>query len=218
MEKTVWLRHICISLCVGVIITFAFSVYADKTEQAISDSLIRLHVIANSDSESDQKLKLAVRDAVIEAVGFCFADNREKNVAENDIIMRMDEIKCIAENVVANWGENYPVSISLGKSDFPTKTYGNITLPAGTYDALKIIIGDGAGQNWWCVLFPPLCFVDAATAELPEESDAILKASLSEDEYAMITANGKLPVQVKFKTYEMWQNSKLKLKNMIAER
>lgn len=212
------LRHMLIALCVGVIITFAFSVYADKTEQSLSHSLIRLHVIANSDTDSDQQLKLAVRDAIIDQVGTNFADNCQKDEARQEILAHTEDIRLIAQEVIADWGYDYPVEISLGKSDFPTKTYGNVTLPAGTYDALKVIIGEGAGQNWWCVLFPPLCFVDATTAEMPDESSEILKATLTEEEYAMVTDSGDLPVQVKFKTYELWQSSKLKFKNMIAER
>lgn len=212
------LRHMLIALCVGVIITFAFSVYADKTEQSLAHGLIRLHVIANSDTESDQQLKLAVRDAIIDEVGTRFADNCQKDEAKQEILAHTEDIRLIAQEVIADWGLHYPVEISLGKSDFPTKTYGNVTLPAGTYDALKVVIGEGAGQNWWCVLFPPLCFVDAATAEMPDESAEILKESLTEEEYAMVTDSGDLPVQVKFKTYELWQSSKLKFKNMIAER
>ncbi len=212
------LRHAVLALCVGVIITFAFSVYADKTEQALSHGLIRLHVIANSDTDFDQQLKLAVRDAIIDSVGIYFTDNYKKDEAREEIITHMEDIRLIAQEVIADWGLNYPVEISLGKSDFPTKTYGNVTLPAGTYDALKVIIGSGAGQNWWCVLFPPLCFVDATTAEMPADSSEILKASLTDEEYAMVTDSGELPVQVKFKTSELWQSSKLKFKNMIAER
>ncbi len=212
------LRHMLIALCVGVIITFAFSVYADKTEQSIAHGLIRLHVIANSDTESDQQLKLAVRDAIIDQVGTHFADNCQKDEARQEILAHTEDIRLIAQEVIADWGLDYPVEISLGKSDFPTKTYGNVTLPAGTYEALKVVIGEGTGQNWWCVLFPPLCFVDAATAEMPDESAEILKESLTEEEYAMVTDSGDLPVQVKFKTYELWQSSKLKFKNMIAER
>lgn len=212
------LRHMLIALCVGVIITFAFSVYADKTEQSLSHGLIRLHVIANSDAESDQQLKLAVRDAIIDQVGTQFADNCQKDEARQEILAHTEDIRLVAQEVIADWGLDYPVEISLGKSDFPTKTYGNVTLPAGTYEALKVVIGEGTGQNWWCVLFPPLCFVDAATAEMPDESAEILKESLTEEEYAMVTDSGDLPVQVKFKTYELWQSSKLKFKNMIAER
>ncbi len=217
-DKNSAIRHAIWALCVGVIITCAFSAYADKTEKSIADGLIRLHVIANSDTDTDQSLKIAVRDAIVDKVGSLFADNSDKSEAREEIIANMDEIKAIAESTIAEEGFDYDVTLSLGKSDFPTKTYGNVTLPAGTYEALRVVIGEGAGQNWWCVLFPPLCFVDAATAEMPAESSEILRASLTDEEYAMVTDSGELPVQVKFKTYELWQSSKLKFKNMIAER
>ena len=204
------------SIVIGVIITCVFSAYADKTEESIADGLIRLHVIANSNSEDDQHLKIAVRDAIIEKSQHIFADNTNKTEAEAEITAQIEDIKKIADEVVLQWGYDYPVRVELGKSDFPTKVYGNITLPAGTYDALKVIIGNGSGENWWCVIFPPLCFVDSATANMPKESSEILKSSLSDEEYAMVTGDDNLPVKVKFKAYEMWQSSKIKLKNMVA--
>lgn len=207
-----------IALCIGVIITCGFSAYAQKTEKSIADNLIRLHVIANSDSDADQALKYAVRDAIVSEVGTLFADNSHIGETKSELIGAMDSIKHIAKRVIEDNGYNYSVNLVMGKSDFPTKTYGNVTLPAGTYEALKVVIGDGAGQNWWCVLFPPLCFVDGATAEMPAESSEILKSSLTDEEYEMITESGDFPVKVKFKAYEMWQSSKLKLKNMVAKK
>lgn len=210
------LRHAVWALCLGIIITCAFSAYADKTEDSISENIIRLHVIANSDSEDDQHLKIAVRDAIIEKVGAVFEDNKGKQDAESKICAHINEIKDIADEVVLQWGYDYDVKVEFGKSDFPTKTYGNITLPAGSYDALKVIIGDGEGKNWWCVLFPPLCFVDAATAYAPLESQMMLKDTMDNETYQMITGGGELPVKVKFKAYELWQSSKIKIKNAVA--
>lgn len=215
-DKTASLRHAVWAICIGVIITCAFSAYADKTEDSLADGLIRLHVIANSDAESDQNLKLAVRDAIVAETGELFADNRDKSAAREEILANMDNIERVARNVISEKGFDYDVSLSLGASDFPTKTYGNVTLPAGTYEALKVVIGDGAGKNWWCVLFPPLCFVDAATAEMPESSSELLKTSLTDDQYAMVTDGGKFPVKVKFKAYELWQNSKFMIKSMFV--
>ena len=212
------LHHIVWAVCIGVIITCTFSAYADKTEKSIASGLIRLHVIANSDTDDDQHLKIAVRDEIIKNAGHLFADNSDKAQAESEILSHINEIKEIADEVVLQWGYDYPVKVEFGKSDFPTKVYGDVTLPAGTYDALKVIIGSGEGQNWWCVLFPPLCFVDAATAKMPQESMEILKSSMTDEEYQMVTGDGKLPVKMKFKTYEIWQNSKMKIKNMVAEK
>jgi len=215
-EPSKAMHHAVWALCIGTIITCAFSAYADKTEKSLSDSVIRLHVIANSDRDVDQQLKLAVRDAVIAEAGHIFADNSDIVVAREEINNNIENICAVAQRTVSEQGYDYNVKVSLGKSDFPTKTYGGVVLPAGTYEALKVVIGDGKGKNWWCVMFPPLCFVDATTAQIPDDSKQILRSSLTESEYEMITANGELPVEVRFKVYEMWQNSKLKLKNMIA--
>lgn len=215
-DKTARIRHAIWAICIGVIITCAFSVYADKTEDSLADSLIRLHVIANSDTEADQNLKLAVRDAIVAEVGDLFSDNKDKSMAMEEILANMESIERIARDVIAEKGFSYDVSLSLGSSDFPAKTYGNVTLPAGTYEALKVVIGDGAGQNWWCVLFPPLCFVDATTAEMPASSSEVLKTSLTDDQYAMVTDGGDFPVKVKFKAYELWQNSKFMIKSMFV--
>lgn len=215
-KTSVKIGHIICAICFGVIVTFVYSAYAAKTEKSLSASVIRLHVIANSDTEEDQELKLKVRDAIIDSFGDVFAPNGDIEDARADVVSTLDSVNRLAQEVVIEQGYNYPVRASLGKSDFPTKVYGKVTLPAGTYEALKIVIGSGGGQNWWCVLFPPLCFVDGTTAEIPDESKAILKNSLSAAEYDMITQKDELPVEVRFKVYEIWQQSKLKIKNMIA--
>ena len=216
MKRMKKIECMIISLCIGVIITFAFSVYAEATEKSISAGIIRLHVIANSDTDADQNLKLRVRDRVIEKAGSLFVGHKDKNSAIAKLTEHKEQIAQIAKSVVEEYGYDYEISVTVGRSDFPTKTYGNATFPAGTYDALKIVIGEGEGKNWWCVLFPPLCFVDATTATLTEESDQMLKSSLTDEQYDMITGEGGLPVQVKFKTYELWQESKIKFKNMLA--
>ena len=106
--------------------------------------------------------------------------------------------------------------MEFGDSEFPTKVYGNVTLPAGTYEALKVKIGSAQGQNWWCVLFPPLCFVDEATAEMPEKSAQQLMDGMGEHEYDMVTKTDELPVEVRFKAYEMWQTGRMHLRAMFA--
>lgn len=210
-------RHIVWAIFIGVVITCAFSAYADMTESAISENLIRLHVVANSDSDIDQNLKLSVRDAIVEEVGYLFEDNIDKETARREIEANMDVIEEISRRVISEAGFDYDVSVTFGSADFPTKVYGNVTLPAGTYDALKVVIGKGDGQNWWCVLFPPLCFVDG-TAEMPSASQEILRSSMTDEHYAMVTNSGKMPVKVKFKAYEMWQNSIYTVKNLFASR
>lgn len=210
-------RHIIWAVFVGIVITCTFSAYADKTESAIAENLIRLHVVANSDSDIDQNLKLKVRDAIVEEVGYLFSDNTNKETARREIEANIDDIECIAQKVVTEAGFDYDVSVTMGSADFPTKVYGNVTLPAGTYEALKVVIGSGNGQNWWCVLFPPLCFVDEA-AEMPTESQEILRSSMTDEQYAMVTDSGTMPIKVKFKAYEMWQSGVYAVRNMFAAR
>lgn len=200
------------AFCVGAIVTFICSAYADGTEEALAESVIRLHVIANSDSDADQNLKLRVRDAILNETESLFAVTVDKTAARQKICESIGEIEKIARRTVAEYGCDYPVKVTLGNSDFPTKTYGGITLPAGTYEAVRVVIGDGGGKNWWCVLFPPLCLVDEANADV----NGILRESLTDGEYALIAENENFPVKIKFKAYELWQESKLKIKNMLA--
>ena len=208
-------RHAVWAVFIGVVITCGFSAYADRTEQTLADNLIRLHVIANSDSAEDQELKIAVRDAIVEEVGYLFSDITDRETAIREIEENIGYIEGISRRVISDSGYNYDVDVALGSADFPSKTYGNVTLPAGTYDALKVVIGSGDGQNWWCVLFPPLCFVDA-TAQMPSDSQEILRVSMSDEQYAMVTDGGNLPVRVKFKAYEMWQSGMYAIKNMFS--
>ena len=211
-------RHAIWAVFIGVVITCAFSAYADRTEEALAENIIRLHVIANSDSDEDQNLKLAVRDAIVEEVGYLFADNRDKYTAKGEIEANIDRIENISREVISDSGFDYGVSVELGSAEFPTKAYGDVTFPAGSYDALKVVIGDGRGKNWWCVLFPPLCFVDGSTAEMPTGSHEILRTSMTDEQYAMVTDGGNLPVKVKFKAYEMWQSGMYTVRNMFASR
>jgi stage II sporulation protein R len=125
--------------------------------------LIRLHVLANSDTEVDQVLKRKVRDAVLEYMTPYMQTSTDKISAEKIILEHMPAIRSIALQVVLASGYNYPVDVVLGDHQFPTKTYGSLSLPAGNYQALRILIGKAEGQNWWCVLFPPLCFVDVTS-------------------------------------------------------
>ncbi|MCL2817112.1 MAG: stage II sporulation protein R [Clostridiales bacterium] len=125
-----------------------------------ADSLIRLHVIANSDSPYDQEVKLLVRDKVIEVLESALAGVSGKEEAAAVIGQNLGLIEEACREVLAGLAD-YGVRAGLGEAEFPTKAYGDWVLPAGEYDALRIVLGEGRGRNWWCVLFPPLCFVDA---------------------------------------------------------
>jgi len=208
-------------LLVTVIMLTAVSLsFSNSVNKVLSDNLIRLHVIANSDSEEDQALKRDVRDAVIEFMQKRLKDVTDLEQAKTIINDDIDEIEKIAAGKVREYGKAYPVKAVLGKYPFPTKAYGDIALPAGNYQALRIIIGEGIGSNWWCVLFPPLCFVDVTHGTIPESVKEDLKNSLTPEEYVIITSaenDGEIPVKVKFKIVEILQGSKIKFSGLISK-
>lgn len=186
----------------------AFS-YAKNVSEDISDSVFRLHVIANSDSKEDQDLKYKVRDKLIE-----YMNNISENCnSKEDVISLVQEhqndFQKIAEDTVRENGFDYSVKINIGNFEFPTKHYGDISLPAGFYDALRVEIGDASGQNWWCVMFPPLCFIDVTSGVVPEESKEDLKDNMSDEDYAIISDTESTEMKFKFKILEFFTNSGL---------
>lgn len=186
-------------------ILVSISSYASTVSQDLSNNFFRLHILANSDSEIDQNLKLKVRDAILEYMNSQdFSDNSKSEVIDS-VETNLEFYKQIAENTIKDAGFDYPVSIEIGNFYFPTKIYGNISLPAGYYDALRIKIGKAEGQNWWCSLFPPLCFVDISSGIIDENSKETLKQNLSEEEFAIITNNDET-IKLKFKILEIFSN------------
>ncbi len=125
-----------------------------------TDQLIRFHVLANSDSEQDQALKRAVRDAILKDVSPRLAVSRSLDESRQILKQIRPDMERIGHDVVKMWGKDYCVRTEYGHSPFPTKSYGSLVLPSGDYEALSVVIGEGQGSNWWCVLFPPLCFID----------------------------------------------------------
>lgn len=186
----------------------AFS-YVNAVSSDIANSVFRLHVIANSDEKEDQELKLKVRDNVLSYMNkIC-----ENVTTKEDAILianeHIDEFKEIALNTIHENGYDYSVNIRIGNFSFPTKTYGDISLPAGYYDALRIEIGEAKGQNWWCVMFPPLCFVDVSSGIVPDDSKETMKDNLSDEEFSLISDNEDSNVKFKFKLIEWFQNVKV---------
>ena len=192
--------------------------YSESMNKGLAANLIRLHVIANSDSPEDQSLKRDVRDAILAYVQdeFKYSDNIEKS---REIIKNnLTEITDIAKKVITEKGRSYGVRTILGKYPFPTKVYGDIALPAGEYQALRVVIGEGRGANWWCVLFPPLCFVDVTHGTVPDSVKEDLKKVLTDEEYDVVTSSdseSEIPIKIKFKIVEMFQDSKVKLAGAI---
>ena len=194
-----------------VLILFSFFIfisaasYLNAVSEDIAQSVFRLHVIANSDSKEDQDLKYKVRDKVLEYMNEISMDCSSK---EEVILLaeeHKEEFKKIAEDVIKENGYDYTVNISIGNFDFPTKTYWDISLPAGEYDALRIEIGEAKGQNWWCVMFPPLCFVDVTSGVVPDESKEVMKENLNDEEYNLISDKESSDIQFKFSLIEFFK-------------
>ena len=180
--------------------------YVNAVSEDISNSVFRLDVIANSHSDGDQCLKYKVRDKVLGYMNEIAEDCTSKEEVINLAYEYQDEFKQIAENVIKENGYDYDVNIKIGNFEFPTKYYGDISLPAGYYDALRIEIGKAEGQNWWCVMFPPLCFVDVTSGVVPDESKQIMQDNLGDEEYKLISDNESSDIKFKFSIVEFFKN------------
>ena len=182
--------------------------YAQTVSSNISESVFRLHVIANSDSQEDQNLKYIVRDNLLSYMNEICANVNNKAEAIEIAKQNEAEFKQIAIQTIQEQGYSYDVNISIGNFEFPTKQYGDISLPAGYYDALRVEIGEAKGQNWWCVMFPPLCFVDISSGIVPEESKELIQNNLNEEEFALVSDHNP-EIQFKFKLLEFFTNNGL---------
>ena len=188
-----------IALLLGVAVCLLSGARALHTQDELADKVVRLHVLANSDSEEDQALKLQVRDAVLDRAEDLLAQPSSRAEAEGKLRGQLLEFERLAEAVVREAGYDYEVTAELTDTEFPTREYEDFPLPAGEYLALRILIGDAAGRNWWCVVFPPLC--TAASADVPASA---LAAGFTEDEVRLITEEDRGYV-LKFKAVEFWE-------------
>ena len=203
-----------IGLSTLLIITLFFSgmyIYGevkdiDKVSKGYKDKLIRFHVLANSDSDEDQELKLKVRDEIIKYLQPMLKQSKSLEQSEQIILSESENIKNIGENIIKENGYTYEVEVKLEYNNFPAKQYSNIVLPAGEYKALRILIGEAKGKNWWCVMFPPLCFVDENNGVIDKETDEKLRSVLTEEEYNLISEDNiekTKDVKMKFKIVEI---------------
>lgn len=198
-------RFILLILLFVLYISISAFSYTNAVCTDIAESVFRLHVIANSDSTDDQHLKYLVRDNIIEYLNDISIGVSSKEQVMEIAHEHITEIQKVALETIRSNGYNYSVKVSIGNFAFPTKKYGDITFPPGYYDALKIEIGEATGQNWWCVMFPPLCFVDVTSGIVPDESKEVMQNNLSEEEYDLISQD-TADVKVKFKIVEVLQN------------
>ena len=201
--KKLWIIELALFLAFAA--ALLWGIRAVRTQQEISDKVVRLHVVANSDSEEDQALKLRVRDAILARTTALLEASADRSDAEGLIRGQLLELEELAKKEIAAAGYDYTVEAELTEMDFPTKEYESFTLPAGNYLALRVSIGEGKGQNWWCVVFPPLC--TAAAAEVPASA---LAAGFSQEEVRLITGEDEGYV-LKFKTLEWLEALKEKM-------
>lgn len=183
------MKKIAVCILVSMLIATSVVSYSESLSKELSAGIVRLHIIAESNSEEDQTVKLKVRDALL---------NEMKNFENaEDIQSNLALFEAVANSVLEKEGFPYRAAAEYGQFDFPTKHYENFSLPKGEYNAVRIKLGKAEGENWWCVLFPPLCMVDAATEE------ELLKETFGEN-YSMVVQEDKLPVKIKFKIAEMF--------------
>lgn len=198
-------KYFIILVLLFLFISVSAMSYVHAVSTHLSDNVFRLHIIANSNSVDDQSLKYKVRDAEI-----AYLSSISENIQSKEEVIRLvkenlETFRQIAQNVVTENGYTYSVNISVDEFYFPTKNYGDISLPAGIYDALRIELGSASGQNWWCVMFPPLCFVDVSSGIVPDESKEMLQSDLSSEEFAIISKENE-EVKFKFKLLEFFNN------------
>lgn len=180
-------------------LTLAAGAWASAGEAALAGQVLRLHVVANSDSDGDQALKLLVRDAVLARADGLLDGVSSRPEAEDVLSAHLDELTQAASETLAAQGCGDGVSVSIADQWFPTKVYDGFSLPAGQYRALKVTIGAGRGRNWWCVVFPPLCL-----GSVTEESvEAAAGQALSDDQIALITGQDGGYV-LRFRLMELW--------------
>ena len=187
------LLTVTISLCAIFIFLSFLPVHG---EDEIYDSVVRLHVLANSDSEEDQALKLKVRDGILEYTSELVAEVENVPDAEKILAQNLDSINEKASAIVRSEGFDQSVTVEIGRESYPTRKYGALSFPAGNYLSLKIMIGDATGQNWWCVLFPPLCLSAA------EDTDEAISVGFTGEEYKIITHTNETTYKIRFKILE----------------
>ena len=201
------LKMVIILIFLFLLYSFVCAVsYAQTVSTDIADSVFRLHVIANSDSDEDQNLKYIVRDNLLSYMNSICANCTSKQDAISIVENNKNEFEKIAIQTIKDQGFSYDVKINIGNFNFPTKNYGDISLPSGYYDALRVEIGDAKGQNWWCVMFPPLCFVDISSGVVPDDSKELMENNLSEEEFALVSDKTDGEIQFKFKLLEFFNN------------
>ena len=212
MKKIIKYSKTCLLLIFLLFIytIFCAQSYSNAISSELSNAVFRLHILANSNSPEDQQLKLKVRDSLLEYMNNLTSDCSTKEEVITLANEHKNDFKIIAENVIAENGYNYPIAIKINNFYFPTKSYGDISLPSGYYDALRVEIGNAEGQNWWCVMFPSLCFIDISSGIVSSDGKEKLENNLDSESYELISENQTSPeFKFKFKLLELFSQSGL---------
>ena len=192
-----------VALLSGILVAVLMGAYLDREQAALADSVIRLHVIANSDSSADQELKYQVRDRILSEAAALYQPGDDLQQVRKSMEDNLALLAQAGREVVEEQGYDYPVSAKLERTWFPTKKYTDFALPAGNYTALRIVVGEGKGENWWCVAFPPLCL--GSVSETVDEAAAA--GNFTPEQVSLITGESGGYV-VKFKAIELWEEFK----------
>ncbi len=195
-KRVIVLGLLLLSLATGAL-------WLDGQQSQLADKMVRLHVLANSDSDEDQALKLQVRDAVLKTAEPLLAQAGQVDNATGILENNLEQLTAVAQETIYREGWDYPVSVQLEETWFPTREYDSFALPAGSYQALRVVIGEGNGHNWWCVVFPPLCLASASETVSQTAQDA----GMTDQEVALIAEEDEKYV-IKFKAIELWEEFK----------
>lgn len=199
------LRKFFLFVCLSfILILIAYAINSVILQNSLANKVLRLHILANSNSTFDQELKLEVRDKVIEFLAPKIENSQSLSETKEIIKNNLQDILSVAQDT-ASKKSNYKVSVSLDTSTFPTKYYEDFSFPAGKYEALKILIGEGNGNNWWCVMFPPLCFTNSSAGIFDDNAQKTLENNLTSSELEFIESK-KADVKIKFRLLELWNS------------
>lgn len=198
-------------ICLSIVLSFVCSAaYSYSIHKSLSDELLRLHIVANSDSEVDQNLKLRVRDEIIKLCAEKFEHTVDKKSCRRKLMEESEQIREAAQRILDENNADYNAEVNFERIYIPRKSYGGIILPEGSYDAAVVKLGRAEGKNWWCVVYPPLCFTEAVGGELSDEAKEYLKSTISEESYELISGEG-INMEYKLKIVEIFQKIKKKL-------
>lgn len=206
LERVNMMQKLIYIVAVALLASIGGFVYAESIQEELADNLVRFHVLANSDSEADQAIKLQVRDAILATV----RGQIDTNAGRQAVLDSVEVFERTANETLQQLGADYTARVEVERVYFPKKIYDNITLPRGRYESIRVLLGRGAGENWWCVAYPPLCFTEAATGALSDKGQELLRERLSEESYDVIQTEG-VEVQYKFKVVELFNTLKEKL-------